>query len=333
MKYVSPLLDVEVITLEAMHIYQPSPQVRVRAHMILLSHRGYPLQEIASILDVTRQTVSLVINNWESLGIAGLYDEPRSGRPHSLTPEDEAFVKGLIEEEPRSVKKIQAILEAEKAKKVSEWTVKRILKRGKLKWKRIRKSLKSKRDEQEFREAQQKIQVLEKRQTQGEIDLFYFDEAGFSLNPSIPYAWQPIGQNIEVPASQGSRLNVLGFMSKQNDLTPFIVKGSVDTAVAVACFNEFSQNLKKKTFVIMDNSPVHKSKEFIGNLRQWSSRGLFVRFLPAYSPELNSIEILWRKIKYEWMPFSAYLSFKMLQTALENILRDFGSKHVINFVH
>jgi len=333
MKYVSPLSDAEIISLEAMHTYQPSSQARGRAHMILLSHRGYPLQEIASILDVTRQTVSLVINNWEGLGIAGLYDKPRSGRPHSLSPEDEAFVKRLIEEEPRSVKKIQAILKEEKAKQVSEWTVKRILKRGKLKWKRIRKSLKSKRDEQNFREAQQKIQVLEKRQIQGEIDLVYFDEAGFSLDPSIPYAWQPIGEHIEVPASQSARLNVLGFMNKQNDLTPFVVKGSVDTAVAVACFNEFSKNLKKKTFVLMDNSPVHKSKEFIGNFRQWAARGLFVRFLPTYSPELNLIEILWRKIKYAWMPFSAYLSFKTLQTALENILRDFGSKYVINFTH
>jgi transposase len=55
----------------------------------------------------------------------------------------------------------------------------------------------------------------------------------------------------------------------------------------------------------MDNSPVHKSKEFIENFRQWAARGLFVRFLPTYSPELNLIEILWRKIKYAWMPFSA----------------------------
>jgi transposase len=331
MKYISPLSDAEVITLDAMHINHPSSQVRVRAHMILLSHRGYSLQEIASIVNVTRQTVSIVIDNWENLGIAGLYDKPRTGRPHILTPEEEVFVRRLIEEDPRSVKKIQAILEAEKAKQVSDWTIKNILKNGKLKWKRIRKSLKSKRDEQKFRQSQQKIHDMEKRQLQGEIDLFYFDEAGFSLDPSIPYAWQPTGENIEVPASKGTRLNVLGFMSKQNDLTPLIVKGKVDAAIVATCFNELSQNLKKKTFVIMDNSPVHKSKEFIGNLRRWATRGLFVRFLPTYSPELNLIEILWRKIKYEWMPFSAYLSFKALQDALESILQGFGSKHVINF--
>jgi transposase len=41
-------------------------------------------------------------------------------------------------------------------------------------------------------------------------------------------------------------------------------------------------------------------------------QGLYLLFLPPYCPELNLIEILWRKIKYEWLPVSAYESFKDL---------------------
>ncbi|WP_368860940.1 transposase, partial [Desulforhabdus sp. TSK] len=41
-------------------------------------------------------------------------------------------------------------------------------------------------------------------------------------------------------------------------------------------------------------------------------KNLYIKFLPTYSPELNLIEILWRKIKYEWLSFSAYLSFSLL---------------------
>jgi transposase len=29
-------------------------------------------------------------------------------------------------------------------------------------------------------------------------------------------------------------------------------------------------------------------------------------FLPPYSPELNRIEILWKKMKYEWLPFKSF---------------------------
>jgi hypothetical protein len=35
-----------------------------------------------------------------------------------------------------------------------------------------------------------------------ELDLYYFDESGFSLTPCIPYAWQPVGEVIEVPSSR-----------------------------------------------------------------------------------------------------------------------------------
>jgi transposase len=60
---------------------------------------------------------------------------------------------------------------------------------------------------------------------------------------------------------------------------------------------------------------------------------LFLKFLPTYSPELNIIEILWRFIKYEWLPFSAYSSFKQLVIEVENILIQIGQRFKINFAN
>ena len=39
------------------------------------------------------------------------------------------------------------------------------------------------------------------------------------------------------------------------------------------------------------------------------------QYLPPYSPELNLIEILWRRIKYTWLPFSAYACLNALSEA------------------
>jgi hypothetical protein len=80
----------------------------------------------------------------------------------------------------------------------------------------VRKSTKHQRDEQEFRKAEHRIKILEQRSYQGNIDLFYFDECGFCLTPSISYAWQPTGKYIELPATgnKGRRLNVLAFLNK-----------------------------------------------------------------------------------------------------------------------
>ena len=41
-----------------------------------------------------------------------------------------------------------------------------------------------------------------------------------------------------------------------------------------------------------------------------------IRF--PYSPELNLIEILWRRIKYTWLPFAAYECLNALSEALED---------------
>lgn len=40
--------------------------------------------------------------------------------------------------------------------------------------------------------------------------------------------------------------------------------------------------------------------------RALAEQSLTILPVAPYSPELNLIEILWRKIKCEWMPFSAY---------------------------
>ena len=83
----------------------------------------------------------------------------------------------------------------------------------------------------------------------------------------------------------------------------------------------------------MDNAPIHKSKIFMKNIEKWRTENdVFLFFLPTYSPELNLIEILWRKIKYEWLEFNAYLSFDRLKMNLKTILDNVGNKFNIQFV-
>jgi hypothetical protein len=84
-------------------------------------------------------------------------------------------------------------------------TLKRICKRAGLNWKRVRKSLRSKRDPDLFEQSRQQLAMLIEQANQKEIDLFYFDESGFTLEPCVPYAWQPRGETIEVPCAKSKR--------------------------------------------------------------------------------------------------------------------------------
>jgi len=76
---------------------------------------------------------------------------------------------------------------------------------------------------------------------------------------------------------------------------------------------------------------MHTCDNFRKNIDKWEKQGFFIQNIPAYSPELNKIEILWRKIKYEWLDFSAYESFKALKNALYDILANVGQDYHINF--
>ncbi len=74
-------------------------------------------------------------------------------------------------------------------------------------------------------------------------------------------------------------------------------------------------------------APTTLSKE----IPKWVKRGLIIKYLPSYSPELNLIEILWRFMKYFWLPFSASTSFACLRRAVAQILKQFGTEYTIDF--
>ena len=99
----------------------------------------------------------------------------------------------------------------------------------------------------------------------------------------------------------------------------------------IECFEQFSQQLKKRSYVFLDNASLHKSHACIQHIPQWVKRGLIIKYLPPYSPELNLIEILWRFMKYYWIPFSAYVSLQCLRQSLEDILQRFGTEYTIAF--
>lgn len=174
----------------------------------------------------------------------------------------------------------------------------------------------------------QKYDLLSQR---GIIDLYFFDESGFSINSNIPYAWSPISNTMVIKSFHAKRFNVLGFINKQGDLHSYLSEKSVKSDTVIAAFDAFSQQLKKPTVVVLDNASFHKSKIFKDNIAKWSNRGLTLLYLPSYSPELNIIEMLWRFIKYHWMEMSAFESYTNMKAYVQRMLSEYGVKRVINF--
>lgn len=77
--------------------------------------------------------------------------------------------------------------------------------------------------------------------------------------------------------------------------------------------------------------PMRTATKVVEPVTDEKQQGHYLLILPPDCPELNLIEILWRKIKYEGLPFSADQSFKDLSGALDEVLRGAGSKNRLNF--
>ena len=332
-KFVKPLTLEQRDQLQEIMKSQAPQRKRMRAHAILLSERRYSIDQIADIYQVDRDRVSQWLEWWEDYKFDGLDDDPRSGRPPKLNPEEQQRAVEIVRQEPRSTKRGLKRIADEIGKLISGDTLKNLLKANDFIWKRMRRGLSFFRDEDEFRAAQDELAWLraESLLPTSEFDLWYFDEAGFSLQPCVPYAWQEVGERFELASTHGPRQNVLGFFNLHHEFHSFAFEGAINSHIVTGCFDLFSQRLERPALVVVDNAPIHTSDEFEEEIKRWEEEDLYVKFLPPYCPELNLIEILWRKIKYDWLPLDAYQGFRKMTEALFEVIRGIGSKYRITF--
>lgn len=166
------------------------------------------------------------------------------------------------------------------------------------------------------------------------IDLFFADESGFSLTPYVPYGWQPVAEQWGIATKKEHVENVLGFLNPLNEqLITYATKKKekINSTFMISRLNDMAESIKKETVVVLDNAPWHRSKQFMENISRWQEQGLFIFHLPAYSPHLNLIETLWRKIKYEWLRPKDYNSKTVLKKRLKEIFTTFGEQFSIKF--
>lgn len=238
---------------------EESTMTRNRALAIRMSFEKFKVKEIALICNVTIRTVYVWFDKWEEEGFDSLLVVPGQGRRTIIDPAEYDEVFEIVDQNPIQLKNALSEIQQKLGKTICMETLKRIIRKKKI-WRRVRKSLKNKRNEEQFQKVKEEIQILKQDEKDGLIDLCYFDESGFSLVPEVPYAWQDKGTQICLPSSKSKRINVLGFMNKDSSLTSFVFESSVTSEVVVACFDSFIESIIKPTIVIIDNASIHHSQ-------------------------------------------------------------------------
>jgi len=130
--------------------------------------------------------------------------------------------------------------------------------------------------------------------------LALMDESGFMLRPCVVRTWAPRGQTPEVRSwERRERLSVISAITvspkrKRLGLYFEIQRKNVATADVLRFMRALRRKIGHPVTFVLDGLPAHK-----GAIRRLTKRlGYdFVRF-PAYAPDLNPDEWVWRYAKY-----------------------------------
>ena len=167
--------------------------------------------------------------------------------------------------------------------------------------------------------------------SKGEIELYYADESHVCTSGYVPYGWQFKDEDVYIPSEKAGRLNIFGMITRRNQYKGFMTRESINADKVIDYLDKLSLQVKKKTFVVLDNASVHRNAKMKEIRGVWESRNLFLFFLPPYSPELNLAETVWRILKGKWNRPMDYSTTDSLFYTTNRALAAVGHSLFVNY--
>ena len=148
------------------------------------------------------------------------------------------------------------------------------------------------------------------------------DESGFS--PSLPtgYSWCLPGQRkrVRYEYPQGRRVNVLASYNPFGP-APRLAATAFERTLTSDDLLEYLRALpgsKVPRVVVLDNAGMHTSKAFKARRKELARQGIYLYYLPAYSPELNRIEPVFKQVKHHEMQTRSFTTRADLRKAVDD---------------
>ena len=141
------------------------------------------------------------------------------------------------------------------------------------------------------------------------------DEMGVNLAMTRRYGRAPRGERVteRVPSNRGENVTVIGAGRLKGVDASMSFSGSLTSELLEQFAEEvLIPTLTRGDIVFLDNLPAHRDSDIEDILAEY---GVTVVWFPAYSPDLNPIELFWSKIK-EYVRSKKPRTREALETAL-----------------
>jgi transposase len=161
--------------------------------------------------------------------------------------------------------------------------------------------------------------------------LVFIDETAVKTNLTRLRGRAPVGERLygTAPFGKWGTQTFIAGLTQDALIAPWVIKGAMNgPAFDTYIETQLAPALDPGTVVILDNLSTHKSQRAAEALRK---RGCWFLFLPAYSPDLNPIEMAFSKLKAHLRRIGAR-TFDALFEALGNICDMFNPDECWNFL-
>jgi transposase len=296
----------------------------LRVKALIAVYKGMAPEIVAECYEISLKSLKKWKQQFEA--DEDLADHARSGRPPKLSPAQAQHLKELITTQKERVwtaRHVYVLITLLWQVSYSVRYLPQLLRHLGLSYHKAVHTLFKKDTEQRKHWIQTILPTFYADKIKDGWRIFFQDEVGFQTEGTLTYTWGAKGEKIEVKNyGRHGRVNLIGAF----ELGSGVFHGIMTSfKVNAGRFRRFLCHLKHemrtdKLLVICDNASFHKAKwlqTWITSHAAW----LRVEFLPAYSPDFNPIERLWRWMKAEFFHNRCWPSKASLKHAVQDMLR------------
>jgi transposase len=307
-------------------------RVSERIHYVLLFARGYAIAEIATLYQVDERTVETWLERFRSLGVGGLDDLPRRGRPRSARAVAEAeaircLEGSTVEMGAERTTWTRRLLHRHLGERLNCWLSKssltRLIRRLGFVWSRPKLGVRQADPEELTREEMNQIIATAARVFPGAPCLFG-DECDVHQLPVVRGQYQRRGRQVEVPTpGTNHKQAVFGFLEARSGEWHYFLTERRRSRDFLECLHELLARYPTgPVLLFVDNASIHKSQVTL----RWLERRprLHLLYLPSYSGhKCNPVEKVWWAMKDCCAANQLYPSVEAVQDAIHGFFSRF----------
>jgi transposase len=298
--------------------HHPHPRVQRKMEALWLKSQKLEHKEICRLTGISEPTLSTYLKDYQEGGLEKL-KELKFYRPQSELEKHSETIESYFRDKPvGSIKEAAAKIEELTGIKRSEPQISQYLKRIGMKRQKVGMlPAKAEPEKQEQFKKKELEPILESARA-GIRKVYFVDAAHFVLAPFLGWLWSFSRLLIQAPSGR-QRFNVLGALDA---ITHQLIMVTNDTYINAQSVCDLLWKLRYlepilPITLILDNAKYQKC-QLVFDLAKTLHIDLL--YLPAYSPNLNLIERLWKFVKKKCLYSRYYPNFEKFTAAISSCL-------------